>query len=190
MAESRVAERGESASPGAAPEDRYAGGPAVDQSVQVKERSVEPATAAEGDTRAGESTPENVGAGAGTAAWARSFAAVQTASGLAHLPDLLPAAYRSLYLQAHLPFTGPMHSVLVLPPVRLHFCFGALLAPMHLAVSAQVFLFGLKTSFLGNAWDPFAKAIAVVRLYLTDLSALRFRVARSLRALSPSQKCV
>ena len=30
--------------------------------------------------------------------------------------------------------------------------------------------------FHGNARDPFPKAIAVVRLYLTDLSALRFGV--------------
>jgi len=182
--ESGAVERGESMSPGVAPEDRYAGGPTVDWSAQVKERSVEPATAAEGDVHAGESTPENVGAGAGTAAWARSFAAVQTASGLARLPDLSPTAYRSLYLRACLPFTGLMRSVLVLPPVGPRFCFGALLAPMHSAVSAQVFLFGLKTSFLGNARDPFAEAIAMVRLYLTDLSALRFGVVQLLRALS------
>jgi len=149
-----------------------------------EECSAEPATAAEGDAHAGESTLENVGAGAGTAVWACSFAAAQTTSGLACLPDLSPTAYRSLYLWVRLPFTGPMCSVLVLPPVRPHFRFEALLAPMRSAVSAQVFLFGLKTSFLGNAQDPFAEAITMVRLYLTDLSALRFGVARSLRALS------
>ena len=59
-AESGAAERGESASSGAVPEDRYAGGPTVDWSMQVKECSVEPATAAEGDACAGESTPERM----------------------------------------------------------------------------------------------------------------------------------
>ena len=58
--ESRAAERGKSASPSAVPEDRYAGGPAMDWSMQVKEHSAEPATAAEGDARAGESTPERM----------------------------------------------------------------------------------------------------------------------------------
>jgi len=99
---------------------------------------------------------------------------------LARLPDLSPAAYRSLYLWPRLPLTGPMRSVLVFAPVGLGFRFGAFPAPMCLAVSAQVFLLWWKTSFLGNARDPFAKAIAVLRLYLTPLSALRSGVEQSL----------
>jgi len=156
----------------------------MDGFAQVKKSAVEPTTAAEGDARAGESALVNRGGRVGTGMRACSFAVVERASGLARLPDLLPPAYRSVYLHMHLPLTGPMHAMLVFPPVGPGFCHGTFPAPMHLAVSAQVFLFGLNTSLLGNAWDPFAKAIAVVRLYLTDLSALRSRVEQSLRALS------
>jgi len=145
---------------------------------------VESATAAEGDAHAGESTQGNGGRGAGTDMQVRSFAAMETASGLVHLPDLLPTAYGSVYLWAHLPLTGPMHSVLVFLPVGLGFRFGAFPTPMCFAVLAQVFLFGWKMSFLGNTQDPFAKEIATVRLYLTPLSAMRSGVWQSLRLLS------
>jgi len=46
---------GESASPGTTPEGRYAKMTAIDRFMQVKEPSVEPATAAEGVARAGAS---------------------------------------------------------------------------------------------------------------------------------------
>ena len=54
---SGAAERSKNAYPSAAPEGGYASGYAVDRSVQVKEGAAEPATAAEGDARAGECTP-------------------------------------------------------------------------------------------------------------------------------------
>ena len=132
----------------------------------------------------GASTAADGGARAFTAARARSFAAAETASGLARFPGLSPPAYGSVYLRARLPFMVPMCSVLPFPPVGLGFHFRGFLAPMRSAVSAQVFLFGLKTSFSGNAQDPLAEAIAALRLYLTDLRAWRSGVPLALNALS------
>jgi len=163
----------ENASPGTPPEAGCTSGFVVDRSAQVKERAAELAAAAEGDTCAGESTPVPGGGGAGTRE--RSFAAAETASGLARLPDLSPAAYGSLYLRPRLPLTGPMRSVLVFAPVGPGFRFGAFPAPMHPAVSAQVFLLWWKTSFLGNARDPFAEAIAALRLYFDPFECLEIR---------------
>jgi len=179
-----AAERGENMSPCTVPKSRYASGSTMDWSTQVKECTVEPATVAEGDMCAGDSIPVNGGGRVGATVWAHSFVAAETTLGLACLSDLLPTAYRSLYLQLCLPLTVLICSMLVFPPVRPDFYFRAFLTPMHLTVSVQVFLFGWKTSFLGNIWALFAKAIAALRLYLTDLSALRSRVKRLPRVFS------
>jgi len=90
----KAAGKGEKASPSTTLEGGYASGTAVDRFTQVKEPSVEPAAAAEGVVRAGASTAVQGRGGAGTVARARSFAVVvaETTSGLARLPDLLPAA--------------------------------------------------------------------------------------------------
>src|SRR5579863_8861427 len=48
-----------------------------------------------------------------TDTWAHSFAAAETASGLAHLTNLSPPAYGSQYLHAHLPLTMPMRCSVV-----------------------------------------------------------------------------
>ena len=90
----KAAGKGEKASPSTMLEGRYASGTAVDRFAQVKEPSAEPATAAEGVACVGASTVAQGRGGAGTVARARSFAAAaaETASGLARLPDLSPAA--------------------------------------------------------------------------------------------------
>jgi hypothetical protein len=86
----KVAERYENVSTGTTLEDRYASGTAADRFLQVKKCTVEPTAAAKGDTYMGASTAVRGGFRAGMA-WAHSFAAAETASasGLAHLPDLL-----------------------------------------------------------------------------------------------------
>jgi len=57
----KAAGKGGSASPGAMLEGRYASGTTVDRFAQVKEPSVEPAAAAEGVARAGESAAAHGG---------------------------------------------------------------------------------------------------------------------------------
>jgi len=57
----KAAGKGGSASPGATLEGGYASGTAIDWFAQVKEPSAEPATAAEGVVRAGESTAAHGG---------------------------------------------------------------------------------------------------------------------------------
>ena len=86
--------KGEKASPSTTLEGGYASGTTVDQFARVKEPSAELATAAEGVAHVGASAAAQGRGGAGTVARAQSFAAaaVETASGLARLPDLLPAA--------------------------------------------------------------------------------------------------
>ena len=64
----------------------------------MKGRAAEPTGAAERDMHAGASTAACEGAAIGTVVHACSFAAVETASGLAHLPDLSLVAYESLVL--------------------------------------------------------------------------------------------
>ena len=122
------------ASPGTPLEGRYPSRAAPDGFMKVKECKC----TAEGDACAGVSIVGACTAGAGTAAQASVFAAAETASGLVCLPDLLPPAYGSIYLQECLPLAGPMHSVSVFLPTGL-FCFGVFLIPMHSAVLAQVF---------------------------------------------------
>jgi len=137
---SDVVEKGTNARPGLPLEGRYASRTAPDGFTNVKECAVEPATAAEGDVHVGASTVGTCRAGAGMAAWATVFAAAETASGLAHLPDLLLPAYGSVYLWEHLPLAWPMHSVAMFPPARPCVRFEAFLGcPMCSAVSAQVF---------------------------------------------------
>ena len=122
------------ASPGTPLEGGYASGAAPDGFVKVKECEC----AAEGDACVGASIVGVCTAGAGTAARASVFAAAETASGLARLPDLSPPAYGSIYLQECLPLAGPMRSVSVFLPTGL-FRFGVFLIPMRSAISAQVF---------------------------------------------------
>jgi len=153
------------ASPGALLEGRYASRTTPNGFVKVKK------CAAEGETCAGETIVGVYTARAGIVAQASIFAVMETASGFACVPDLFPLAYRSMYFQDRLPLTGPMRSVLMFPPpTKLCLCFGAFPFPMHSAISAQVFQFGLKTSLLGKAQGPFAKAITVLRLYLITYS--------------------
>jgi len=125
-----------------------------------------------------------VGVGTAAQAQAHSFVVAETASGLAHLPNLSPAAYGSLYLQEHLPLEAPMRcSVFLLTGPS--FCFGDFfLTSMRTAILVQVFQFGEKSSILGKVQDPFAKAITVLRAILTDWSAWRSRIDGSLTALS------
>jgi hypothetical protein len=112
------------------------------------EKCVEgPAAAAEGDAC---STASIVvcahvveAAGVGLSAQASSFAAGDTASGLAFLPSFSPPAYGLLCLQC-LHLTAPMHCSMfpgsgVDIGSRACFCFGAFLAPMHSAILGQVF---------------------------------------------------
>ena len=159
---SDAARKHANARPGALLEGGYACGTGPDGFTGANECTAEHAAAAEGDARAGASTAAaceaNASPGAlleggyasgtapddfamvkaGTAAWASVFAAAETASGLARLPDLSPPAYGSLYLWEHLPLTGPMHSVFVFPPTGL-LHFGPFPIPMRSAVLAQVF---------------------------------------------------
>src|SRR5712691_6228165 len=86
-----AAERCANTSTGATLDDGYASGTTADGFPRVKKCAAEPAAAAEGVARAGASTAARGGFGAGTDR-ALSFAAVETASGLAHLPDLSPPA--------------------------------------------------------------------------------------------------
>ena len=86
----KAAGKGGSASPGAMLEGGYASGTTVDRFAQVKEPLAEPAAAAEGVARAGESAAAH--GGAETVAQAHSFAAAETTSGLVRLPNLSPAA--------------------------------------------------------------------------------------------------
>jgi len=89
----KVVENGKSTSPSTTLEGGYAKTTTVDQFIQVKELSAEPAAAAEGVVHMGASAAAHGGGRAGTV-WAQaySFAVAETISGLAHLPDLLPAA--------------------------------------------------------------------------------------------------
>ena len=86
----KAAGKGEEASPGTTLEGGYASGTAVDRFAQVKEPSAELAAVVEGVARAGASAAAQ--GRAGTVVRARSFAAAETASGLARLPDLSPVA--------------------------------------------------------------------------------------------------
>ena len=148
-----VAEKDANASPGTPLGGGYANGTTTDGFARVKEGAAEPAATAEGDAHAGASTVAGrrvCPTGVGMAARASLFAAAETASGLARLPDLSPPAYGSIFLQRRLPLTALMRSVDVFSPVGLCFLFGPVLMPIRLAVSAQVFQFGWKTSFSGN----------------------------------------
>ena len=143
----------------------------------MKGCAAEPTSAVERDVRAGASIAAYEGTTIGAAPCARSFVAAETASGLACFPDLSPAAYESLVLclQGCLPLTAPIcFSVCVPSTTGPGFHFGSLLSlpdPILSVVSAQVFCFGLKSSFLGKARDLLAKSIAALRLNLTDLRA-------------------
>jgi len=137
---SDTVEKGANTRPGPPLEGGYASRTAPDGFANVKECAAEPAAAAEGDVHAGASTVGTCRAGAGMAVQATVFAAVETALGLARLPDLLPPAYRSVYLQERLPLAWPMRSIAVFPPTGPCVCFEAFLGcPMRSAVSAQVF---------------------------------------------------
>jgi len=162
MCLSDVARKCANARPGALLEGRYACGTGPNGFAGANECAAEHATAAEGDVCTGASTAAaceaNASPGiplegryasrtapndfamvkAGMVAWASVFAAAETTSGLACLPDLSPPAYGSIYLQEHLPLTGPMCSVFVFPLTGL-LHFGAFPIPMCSAISAQVF---------------------------------------------------
>ena len=88
-----VVEKGANTSPGAPLGGGYANGIATHGFARVKEGAVEPAVTAEQDACVGASTAAGRcahSAGVGTAARASPFAAAETASGLARLPDLSP----------------------------------------------------------------------------------------------------
>jgi len=85
------------ASPGTLLEGRYASRTTPNGFVKVKK------CAAEGEAHTGATIVGVCTAGAGTVAQASVFAAMETASGFAHLPDLSPLAYGSMYLWERLP---------------------------------------------------------------------------------------